>query len=90
MLPIRVIKIGVQGPAGPQGNPGSDAAVTTANLLAALATAPLSNAEKATYAAAIGFPVYATKAFANAGLAEIGRPYWNSTLHRYEITDAAA
>lgn len=77
-------KILSAGSAGPAGPPGPS---TTAALLAALAANPLSNAEKATMAAALGFPVYATLALANAALAT-GRTYYNSTLNVYDTTTA--
>lgn len=80
----KILSVGKQGPAGAAG-PSN-----TAAILAALAANPLTNAEKATMAAALGFPVYATLALANAGLAAIGRVFWNSSNHRYEVTSDIA
>lgn len=46
----------------------------------------LSNAQKAQAAANLGFATYATLELANTGLAEIGTPFWDTTLHKYRAT----
>lgn len=46
----------------------------------------LTNAQKLQLAANAGFPTYATLSLANAGEAEIGSPFFDTTLFRYRTT----
>jgi len=50
----------------------------------------LTAGQRAQFAENLGFPVYASLAAANAGLAAIGRPFFNSTASRYEVTTDVA
>lgn len=69
----------------PAGADGDDAAVTAANLLAAIQE--MDAAQLTALRTALGFPTYATRDAANGALSE-GTIYRNSTDNRYESTTA--
>ncbi len=83
-MPIQIDKI-IR--LAPQGLTGAAGPTTTAALIAALAAGPPNNAQKLALATALGFPIYASRLLANAGLVT-GTPFFNSTTYLYDVTSA--